>query len=635
MTRISVVGFLMASAHLAAQPYGYLSSVPAQNYIQAMPANGTKAVNIPLAGLPANNGGTPLVVNSAGTIAYTLYGGFSPSTSLPSGGIVATSLTSGATLANIPCPLWLTGLILSPDGQTLYAFGESATGYDLLVLSTGSLQIAQTVSLPSPPFDPGSSYGAMAISNDGTTLYISWGIVYVVDTSTFQANTIMAPDQSTDGIALSPDGSQLWASIDNNSISVYDTATLALITSIAGAGGNDLLFTPDGSAVIAVGNSMQRINASAFQIEATLATPGAFASPGPNANSFLVASGNHTTLLVSYQTLSVVRSIPQLGYVSGTAALAASGTLLSVNTGMSAIQVFDPASLSIVGQIPIGYAGEAPVVNGSGTIVYVPDDYGNRLMRIDAVHRVVTGWTGGLPSAFTAVLSPDGATAYTMNNNIIGEAKDFVSVIDTATDTITKELTSNGISSLTLAQDGSSIYMTVSTSYFQHPKNPDCPLGGGMCVFDSTTFALLAQLDVSGSLSASQNGQYVYAIGGTEISLVDTATLQVMGTINLPSGVTGGSMLVNPQGHSALVFGYDSTSESVVAYLFDTSTNQIGQPFPIPPNAFSEAFTPDGASIWFVCLNQTLPNLLIGESFPSGNVIGQLETDASWIAFQP
>jgi hypothetical protein len=88
---------LLVGGAARAQTYGYLSSVSSPNYIQVTP----------------------------------LKRGFLAGSSSPSGGILATSLTTGTTLANISCPLWLTGLALSPNGAVLYAFGQSATGFAL------------------------------------------------------------------------------------------------------------------------------------------------------------------------------------------------------------------------------------------------------------------------------------------------------------------------------------------------------------------------------------------------------------------------------------------------------------------------------------------------------------------------
>lgn len=69
---IRLILIAIGSTATTPQPYGYLSGVPAQNFIQVMPVGGTSAVNIQLAGSP--NNGTPLLVNRAGTLAYTAYG---------------------------------------------------------------------------------------------------------------------------------------------------------------------------------------------------------------------------------------------------------------------------------------------------------------------------------------------------------------------------------------------------------------------------------------------------------------------------------------------------------------------------------------------------------------------------------
>jgi hypothetical protein len=89
-------------------------------------------------------------------------------------------------------------------------------------------------------------------------------------------------------------------------------------------------------------------------------------------------------------------------------------------------------------------------------------------------------------------------------------------------------------------------------------------------------------------------------------------------------------------GNSALVVATNATASASLGYILDTSTNQIGAQVPIPQSIYSAAFTPDGASIWFVSFNGTAPpNTLLGETFPGGSIIGQMQTDANSIAFQP
>ena len=163
----------------------------------------------------------------------------------------------------------------------------------------------------------------------------------------------------------------------------------------------------------------------------------------------------------------------------------------------------------------------------------------------------------------------------------------------------------------------------------------ECAQVPGVCVFNTSTFALAAQVNVpAGHLAVSQDGSSLYVWDATTFGqpfyVVSTTSLAVS-PITLPSGSFAYTMAVSPVGNVALLSAF-TQSGGQPYYVLNTQTNQVTGTFPAPlfpvgiyPTFGSNvmAFSLDGASVWSLgCVGNSC-SVVSGQSFPSGNMIAE------------
>jgi WD40 repeat protein len=142
------------------------------------------------------------------------------------------------------------GFALSPDGQTLYSTGPQS---GLWATSTTTGQVVKTML-------PKSFVYGVVVSPDGKTLYalVSGTSVVVVNASTGEGEKSIPlpvngqPEDLYVALALTPAGDRLYVlggAITPDNTVVIDTRNLAILATLAGAGGYSLAINPSGDAV--------------------------------------------------------------------------------------------------------------------------------------------------------------------------------------------------------------------------------------------------------------------------------------------------------------------------------------------------------------------------------------------------
>jgi YVTN family beta-propeller protein len=258
-------------------------------------------------------------------------------------------------------------------------------------------------------------------------------------------------------------------------------------------------------------------------------------------------------------------------------------TMDGASTG--AVAVIDTVSNSVTATIPIGILPGDVAVAPDGKRVFVSNFDGTQvagqLSVIDTATDTVTaditvsGQGGGTKGV---AVSPDGKTVYVCNEQDVGHERGRLSVIDTGTNTVTATVpVSSFPTAVRITPDGSRVYV-IDTD-------------GILTVVDTASGTATSPfVTVVGNRMAFL-GQHAYVVrdADTLLSVLDTSTHQVTGLVEVDGLAT--DIAIAPDGQLAYVTQRTRSRLSVV----DTATN-LAKPFPVTIDGTADALTltPDG-----------------------------------------
>ena len=255
-------------------------------------------------------------------------------------------------------------VVITPDYSTSYVVdqvGDRVIPFDLAT---------ETV-LPAIPLAPGSDPGDIAISPDGSRLYVSsyaLNIVNVIDTATNTVLVNMLGIASPQGIAVSPDGAEVWINEGGN-VRERNAATFTQIgTTIVLAGNpNAIAMSPDGSKVVvsngALGNAA--IIDTATHAVVIVPLPALPPAPGP----FAVAiSPDSSTAWIADNTNNLVYPINLATNVLGTGVAILSGSPLDLQVSPNGDWLYVSTDGGTVEVIEIADTNHISTITGSGSM---------------------------------------------------------------------------------------------------------------------------------------------------------------------------------------------------------------------------------------------------------------------------
>lgn len=191
----------------------------------------------------AGAGADAIVLSPDGTRAYVAVAGAYGGSGVPQS-IAVLNTSDGSAVGTIPLPTGRLGiqLLISPDGSHLYAEADAG----LLFIDVKNMAVTTTV----PVFTSNN----IAISPDGAQIFMpsrnSAGIT-VVDTATAQASSMSFFGASPGAIAVAPNGKNLVVADPNvDNLDILDRATGALISTIhlnTYNGMRNFVLSPDGT----------------------------------------------------------------------------------------------------------------------------------------------------------------------------------------------------------------------------------------------------------------------------------------------------------------------------------------------------------------------------------------------------
>ncbi|MFH9229335.1 IPT/TIG domain-containing protein [Streptomyces lydicus] len=230
--------------------------------------------------------------------------------------------------------------------------------------------------------------------------------------------------------------------------------------------------------------------------------------------------------------------------------------------------------------IPVGDAPQGIALTPGGSHAYVANRGSNTVSVIDTATDTVTATipTGAGP-VFVAI-SPDGARAYV---TVFDDG--LLSVIDTATNTIVEDITV-GVGALVVAltPDGTRAYVTRQTT-------------NTVTVIDTATSTVTAAVTVGDgptgvAITPDGTRAYVACLSSNQVSVIDTATNTVAASVGV--GTTPILLAITPDGARVYVTNVEDSTVSVI----DTATNTVTSTIGTSAQPRFPAVSPDGSHVY-------------------------------------
>jgi YVTN family beta-propeller protein len=274
-------------------------------------------------------------------------------------------------------------------------------------------------------------------------------------------------------IALNPNGSQLYvADYSANKISIIDipddeeddTATNTVTATIDNLVGPwSLMFNPDGTRLYVStrkNNTISVIDPTTNKLteEITVSrSPGAMVFHPNGTRMYVINTAVNMLTVVDLGSKRVIDTITVGKNPSG-AAISANGSRLYVtNTEDKTVSVIDTVTNKVIKTASVGYTNKPDVTAIKGTKVYVGGT--DSILSLDTTRNRVT-------DSFPALNIGLGLLAHpTLNRLYLANLLDTVTVIDTATNTVTKTIptgTDMGAVQIALNNSGTRLYATNS-----------------------------------------------------------------------------------------------------------------------------------------------------------------------------
>ncbi|WP_224789197.1 beta-propeller fold lactonase family protein [Pseudomonas fluorescens] len=264
-----------------------------------------------------------------------------------------------------------------------------------------------------------SSYG-IAVSPDGTRVYVGNDRVSVIDTATNQVLTHIPVGSGSVGIAFSPDGTRAYASNQAiHRVCVIDTTTNEVVTNIPANTPTGIAVSPDGSRIYVSNYGSHTVSVIDTATHQVLTIPvgnnpwGVAISPD-GTRTYVCGRNSRRVSVIDTATNRVLTNIP--ANVPVGVAVSPDGTRVYVsNQGSHTVSVIDTATNQVLTNILVGNNPYGIAVSQDGSRAYVSNYDSDTVSVIDtATNQVLTNIPAGSNPLWIAI-SPDGTRAYVCN----------------------------------------------------------------------------------------------------------------------------------------------------------------------------------------------------------------------------
>jgi YVTN family beta-propeller protein len=403
-----------------------------------------------------------------------------------------------------------------------------------------------------------------------------------------------------------PDGKQVWVVDGNRGISVIDAATdkgVALFHPCRGLHGS-LLFTPDGTKAYAVcrdGNNWSPVEIDTrTHVSTLLSDVGAHALAISPDGSELYAANGYGVSVIDTATETVTTTIATAGELPTSLLVSPDGAKVYAVFGND-VAVIDTATGTLATTITVGAASPGGItalaLSPNGDSIYATGavDVGSSGSTAQAVSVIDTAtdtvttipYRGKVVYADSVVFSPNGKLAYVTVEYTYGNHKDAcqIEVIHTATEKVAAVIAPGSTAELspTFVDNGARAYVG---------PLKDASGQAVTDVVDTATNQDIATIPAAAAVGrtvTADQGRRAYLGTGIYEWVVDTATSQVLTTIE-PRWFPGGIVLT-PDGSKAFVVG------NAAVLAVDTATNAVTE-IPMSRGPHEIALSPDGSEAY-------------------------------------
>ena len=320
--------------------------------------------------------------------------------------------------------------------------GDDVDGF--IVQISDGVNAAVTVAVDGLPIAPGALAETAAVLTDGTpidgvagidgaTMYVTNGTdsivgggkLKVIDTATNTVTATLDIGGTTDGVAISPDGSVVYVvDADDRTLSLVDTTSNTVITTITDLPVNPrkVAVSPDGTRLYLVSNNESQgftvIDTSDNSVVTTVDLDARDLAVSPDGTRVYLAQ-DAAVAVVDTATNAVIATIPvgSTTFQGGVAVNSDGSRVYATNQDDDTVSVIDTSTNTVVATVAVGSAPANLAISPDDSVVYVPNLEAGTVSVIDTASNTVISTvsvgTLGLGVANVAFL-PDG-TAYVMN----------------------------------------------------------------------------------------------------------------------------------------------------------------------------------------------------------------------------
>jgi len=563
------------------------------------------------------------------------------------------------------------GLVISPDGSHLYVTAGQFNGaVDVVGIGTGTNTVlfdVQTSAYYVQGYSPIPAPQPV-ISSDGQTVYILASELLVFNTSTlaFQVIASLSNIPHPQGLALTPDGAYAALTFNdggfftsrNGQFALVDLHAQTVVTQIgfrASETVGPVVISPDGSLAYFPSNWPGKVAVRVFDIagRTVVNTFGAGTGNGvaiaitPDGSELELGEASAAVLSMNAATGAVTANVATFGSLVSMTVSANGWRIYVPNFDSSTVEVIDPTTSQISGEIPAGWV-TSPTGFYDKNYTMVGSADGRRLAVaaglnftfIDTVKQQPVGVVPFTGTFVSVSLSPHGERAYAVMKPTSGGPPQ-IRAIDT------EELKMTGVLNLTPADqpsqdavspDGSTLY--VSEQY--------CP-SGGSCVprlleINAATLKVTGTVPLNisaftpGQIAIAQDGKTAYVEGlysSGGVSVVDLTQGQVVTTIPAQYGGSAIALAHDQQ------FLYEIAPTNYFYYVINLAAQQatpvpdnVGVPWEYPS---AIAVSPDGRLLYLA--SELLGYMVAYSTHPDGTAVFlgtvNLPSAAAAVVFSP